>query len=271
MRLVLPVVLAATCLAGSTSSARLASNRLASNRLASNRLASNRLASNRLSSNKLDPSQLDANDLVLTADGRDVLSYLIGCALPADVTLHADVDGQTYDFPGNLGLAPRWVTHRLSGKDKRWISACMLARINAHDTAEAISLRGPNAALTVGIDEAALYTVVEGSFYGNIFTKDPDPIIWIACRGEGQAMGEFGGLVDRDCTEPDPVNPGLTQCGFTSAGDCADYTPAFPSPYACEDTSVTGGYYEKCHDAPGVGKWPHTKKYKEVITTFVTP
>src|SRR5689334_2750421 len=61
---------------------RLASNRLASNRLASNRLASNRLASNRLASNSL---ALTANpetaDILSTAGGRELYSYIVSCAL----------------------------------------------------------------------------------------------------------------------------------------------------------------------------------------------
>ena len=60
---------------------RLASNRLASNRLASNRLASNRLASNALSSTRLETT-LATTELLATADGREVYSYIISCALP---------------------------------------------------------------------------------------------------------------------------------------------------------------------------------------------
>src|SRR5438093_1254000 len=84
---------------------KLASNKLASNKLASNQLASNRLASNRLATNQLsaDPS---ANDLLSTEDGRYVYSYIVSCALPADVTIVATVDGTTYEFPGGLGLTP---------------------------------------------------------------------------------------------------------------------------------------------------------------------
>lgn len=247
---------------------RLASNRLASNRLASNRLASNRLASNRLASNGVGSVQLAATELLATADGREVLSYLVGCALEPDVTLDAEVDGQEYQFAGDLGLAPRWTRRRLSGKEKRWVSACMLARVNAFATAEAISLRGPHPNLTVSQDESELFTVAEGAFYGDIFRREGDPMIQIACQGEGQAAGEIGGLGLRDCTEPDPANPGLTMCGFTFAGDCADYSPQFPTPYACNDTSA--GYYAQCRERPGLGVWRRLKNYKEVISVFVS-
>jgi hypothetical protein len=54
----------------------------ASNRLASNRLASNRLASNRLASNSLGAAALTSSALIETADGREVFSYIVKCALP---------------------------------------------------------------------------------------------------------------------------------------------------------------------------------------------
>ena len=141
--------------------------------------------------------------------------------------------------------------------------------MNAHATAEPISLRGDYPALALSPGEAEAYTAEEGAFYGQVFTTDDEPINWIACRGQGQAAGEFGGLVVRDCAEPDLLNdPTRTQCGFKYAGDCADFTPVFPSEYACKKFD-TDGFYAQCHDQPGLHKWPTAEKFKEVITVFV--
>jgi hypothetical protein len=269
---------------GAVTKNRLAGNRLAGNRLAANRLAGNRLAGNRLAGNQLAVNQLAATDLLATEEGREVLSYLLNCALPDGTTMEATVPGapdsappetaytctnELCVFDGGLGLAPKWVIRRLRARERRWVSACVLARVNLFTTAEAVSLRGPHDALAVTGEEAALYTLAEGAFYGDIFKEEGEPIIWIACRGEGQAASESGGLNLRDCAEPDPDNPGLTECGFTWAGDCADYSPEFPSPYACKDSSA--GYYEKCHEQPGAGAWLGIKKYREAITVFVSP
>jgi len=266
---------------------RLATNRLATNRLATNRLATNRLATNRLATNALSGSNLEASpesaELLATADGRDVYSYLVSCALPGGIAIEATVPGAADTAPpesnyvctaercvfyGSLGLAEDWIDHRLASKDERWISACIFARVNANDTAEAVSLRGAHLALTVSTDEAELYTVEEGAFYGNLFTHEDDPIDWNVCRGEGQASGEFGGLVLRDCAEEDPGNPGKTYCGFTYAGDCRDYQPQFLTPYACK--SFDAGLYGDCHNASGLGHWPSSKTYREVITVYVS-
>ncbi len=261
---------------------RLASNKLASNRLATNRLASNRLATNALTSTSLDASAA-TSELLSTADGRDVYAYMINCALPDSVTMHASVPGAddtappstlytcangNCSFPGGIGLAEYWVDHKLDPKGQRWVSACLFARVNAHDTAEPISMRGPHDALTVSPDEALQFPIQEGAFYGNLFTGD-DPIDWNACRGEGQAAGEFDGLVDRDCTEPDPLNPGKTQCGFNFAGDCRDYSPALASPFACKFYDADLGIYTDCHNTASDGHW-QSKPYREVITVYVT-
>jgi hypothetical protein len=108
------------------------------------------------------------------------------------------------------------------------------------------------------------------AFYGNIFTDENEPIDWNACRGEGQASSEFGGLELRDCAEEDPANPGQTYCDFNYAGDCADFTPEFPSPYACKSFDASQGIYDDCHATPADGQWSMSKTYRQVITTYVT-
>lgn len=267
---------------------RLATNRLATNRLATNRLATNRLATNRLATNALSSSTLEASEasmeLLATAEGRELFSYLVSCALPPDVTVQALLAGAPDSAPpdtnftcangvcrfdGGLGLAPDWAEHKLTSKAERWVSACLLARVNVHVTAEAISLRGNHPGLAVGQDEAETFILEEGAFFGNVFTHQDDPIEWYACRGRGQAASEEGGLVLRDCAEPDPDNPGYTYCGFIYVGDCADFDE-MPSAYACKNADSAQGSYSECHTAPGPGKWPGARKYREVITAYVS-
>src|SRR6516165_1899681 len=92
-------------------------NRLASNRLASNRLASNRLVETRLQANS------ETADMLNTADGREVYSYIVSCALPEGTMIEADVPGAEDTAPpntiyscnkghcvfsGSVGLAKHW-------------------------------------------------------------------------------------------------------------------------------------------------------------------
>ncbi len=225
---------------------KLATNKLATNKLATNKLATNKLATNKLATNRFRLNSENAQELLSTPDGREVLTYLVGCAVPEGQVLIGTHDGTDYEFFGELGLAPGWLRHRLDHQGKGWVSACMFARVNVHNVSLPVSLRGPHRNLDVSAEERAGWVLEEGAFYGNLFTPGDDPINWIACRGKDQAAGETGGLVDRDCAEPDPANPGKTLCGFKYAGDCG----SFAEEPVCEDFSVRGTFYRRCHSRP---------------------
>lgn len=265
-------------------------NRLAANRLAANRLAANRLAANRLAANALSSTRLEANmataELLETAEGRDVYAYLVSCALGSEITIQAEVPGAndayctngTCTFAGGMGLADYWINHKLNPQGQRWITACVLARVNLYEQAEAISLRGPHDSLVPTLVEFQNFTLEEGAFFGNLFSGDAE-IDWNACRGKGKfeagpGTGTGGSIAMRDCTWPDPANPGKTLCGFNYAGDCASFTTV-PEPYSCKNFEQslfdTQGYYDGCHATPGDGRWPASKAYREVITTYVIP
>ena len=281
--LALMASLAAMLAVASNAEARLASNRLAVNRLAPNQLAAGKLAVAALALPCVSPpstctippcSCANADsfaDLLATAEGIELLGFILSCALPSNVSIVAtDQDGTELEFFGGLGLAPRWLDHPLNKKGQGLVSACLFARVNDNDVTVPLSMRGQGKALAVEAGEAESWTQEEGAFYGQYFTADGEPMIAVACRGRDQAAGEGGGLAERDCAEPDPLDPTHTVCGFTFAGDCADYTPAVPSAYACKKRTAAG-FYGVCHDQSGLKKWPHTKTFKQVITTFVQP
>ncbi len=294
MRLVAPISIA-LALVGcnvddhlhSSSQSVVSHNALASNALASNALASNRLASNRLSSNQLSSNRFNLTnaDLIETDDGREVLTYLVSCAIPEGISLAGtDSQGNQYEFFGELGIAPRWLDHPLNRTEKGWVSACLFARVNVDGVPVQISLRGPSSALTVTPDEQANWTLQEGAFYGMYFTPPGQPINWNACRGRDSEQAQ---LFERACAQPDPQNPGKTLCGFNFAGDCGRYSVA-PTQTACRAFSPNG-YYVNCADdaifAPGddhadeddheagddSGDDNHSHIFRQVITTFVHP
>jgi len=236
---------------------RLTANRLTANRLTANRLTANRLTANRLTANRIELNVIDAEGLLETADGRELLSFIISCAINEDQTLVATFEGNTYEFFGELGLANRWLDRPLDRKGKGWVSACLFARVNANNVAIPVSLRGSHRKLTVTPEEASNWSLQEGAFYGNYFTPVTEPIDWTACRGSDQAAGEFGGLVERDCAEPDPANPGRTICGFKFAGECGKYAPK--QKYACKSFSESGTFYDKCGSSAKFGGKKHHK------------
>jgi hypothetical protein len=79
--------------------------------------------------------------LASTAAKRKQLTYLVRCALPADVTVYADIEGERFTFPGSIGLAPRWLTEAMTPSEERWVSACLLAHVNYFGKHVRISIR----------------------------------------------------------------------------------------------------------------------------------
>ncbi|MCX5741584.1 MAG: hypothetical protein NT062_03690 [Proteobacteria bacterium] len=267
------------------SQAVVSTNALSFNRIATNRIATNRIATNGLGQGVFALDTASAGELLSTPEGRELLTYVVSCALAKTQVLEGSYAGTTYTFGGDIGLASAWVDRALDPSAQRWVSACLLSRVNAHDISVFISLRGQNPHLDVGATEAAAYVVEEGAFYGNVFVEPEAPLIAFACRGLDQAKGETAPgtpLADRDCTEPSTSEstPGKTQCGFTFAGNCGAFAGGSTrhddddddAPHACEGQAKDGGY-RKCHTRASAEPEDDAAatRYREVITVFLTP
>ncbi len=220
---------------GETQDAVTSTNRLAANRLAANRLAANRLAAN----------SLETQDVMGTEGGRELMSYIVGCAIPTGTTLTLnDPLGNAYSYPGWIGLAPAWATRAPTVTERRWVTACLLARTNVNGVTVNISMRSDtNTALLTSATERATYTQAEGAFYGDLFATVP---VTYACsnRGWTSLVGTF-----RACALSS--NGLVTDCGFTYAGPCTT---------ACTDKI-----------APFGGCKGGVTSYPEVITINLTP
>lgn len=265
---------------------QIATNGIATNGVELNGIATNGIATNQISNNLY---LIASTNLLSTTEGRDILKYVVSCAIPKGVTLVGEHEDVTYEFDGDIGLAPAWMERGLRESEQRWVSACLISRVNRFGIPVSISIRGPHPALKVSEPEARDYRVEEGAFFGNVFRAVDEPVIWNACRGKGQAAGDSGTLDLRDCAEPDPANPGYTLCGFKYSGDCADWVRP-SNAYSCQKfqkllpqhvhaddddsndlRSAEGGHYERCHDSAGYGRWPHAERYTEVITVYLKP
>lgn len=262
------------CAVEDTETSELSANAIAANGIAANAIAANGLVSNHVVASLLADGAIATQeatasqaglDLIAAAGGMELFSYIVSCALPEGSVVSATVGGAAHEFHGSLGLAPEWESRGLTLSERRWVSACLLARVNAYGMSVQISMRGAEA-LTPTAAERAEFSVVEGAFYGNVFVSDPSKLEMVACRGAGQAAGEFGGLVNRDCTEP--AANGLTQCGMKYAGDCLDFTPASPSPRACAYSM--DGNYTNCTAQASLLPRPALST-AEVVTVYVRP
>ena len=215
-------------------------NGLSYNGLSYNGLSYNGLSYNGLSYNGLSYNGLLMEDLKDPA-AREMLAFVVGCALPDDVHFDIEIEGVTYGFDGELGLAPEW-GHDNGSCNKScqsWVSACVISRVNYLGQSLLISLRGKDNALETSLAERQTFTEREATYFGNIFTE---PKQMQACLSPGQTE------ISRVC------GPSLDDCPIEVVGQCDD---------VCNKERWDGSF-DKCEDSSG-------KTQKGAITVFLDP
>lgn len=153
--------------------------------------------------------------LFATEHGREQFAYLVSCAIPSTKTISIKAGGVTYSFKGAMNLASGWINQPLAVQSYKVVSACMLARTNFYGVAVPISMRGPG--LATPSWEVAAFTVLEGAFWGDVFTATGTVN---ACTSPAKLAGStVSTLPLRECTVS--VDGITTKCGFKYAGDCS--------------------------------------------------
>jgi hypothetical protein len=109
--------------------------------------------------------------LMTTVDGRNTISYLVRCALPAGHQItKQDQNNNWYTFKGALGVAPSWETGECDLTCQQAVSACMMAHINTAGVHIPLWIDSPLTAIGWGLNPQ--YPNREGTFFGNIFTPN---------------------------------------------------------------------------------------------------
>jgi hypothetical protein len=206
-----------------------------------NAITSNAITSNAITSNALkDPN------------ARLLFKYIVSCALPPTMHVDLTIDNVDYSFPGEIGLTPKWGIPGgvCTETCQRWVSACVLARVDYLGAKVDISLRGPHANLATSLAERAAFTVREGVYYGNIF-RDPAEQERYACVAPGRK-----GL-------PRVCGPTLDGCIVDATGWCNN---------TCGGTLPDGAYLD-CHDSMRVNnQFPiGSENFPTSVTVFIKP
>jgi hypothetical protein len=227
----------------STTSA-LVDNSLTANSLTANSLTANSLTANSLTANSLTANSLTANSLTANALrdplSRELLKYVVSCALDDGDSISIKIDGARYEFDGSLGLAPEWAHGACDQSCQRWVTACVLSRVDAKGVKREISIRGDNPALRPDWHEMHDYQVREASYFGNLFVPNRPRFL---CLAPGQTEDE------RVCGDS------LASCPMTVVGDCDD---------ACDH-----GPFRSFTDCSDAGRSGHGHIYPETITVFL--
>ncbi|WP_437689112.1 hypothetical protein [Sorangium sp. So ce176] len=233
-------------------------NALTRNALTRNALTRNALTRNALTRNALTRNALMGNSFTSEAlrdpESRELLSFIVSCALPEDESFKVEVGGKSYTFTGELGLAPEWGTRQGSCGEtcQEWVSACLLARVNYRGEHVTISIRGQNEALSSTKRERERYDVPEATYYGNVFLETQRRF---ACLAPGKRS------IPRVCGDS------LNNCVVDVVGDCRD---------VCDGPRADGSFLH-CSDSepllelPCGGRIfpPRTDRYKSSVTVFL--
>jgi hypothetical protein len=87
-----------------------------------NRLTFDRLTFNSLEGDRMENSRLSVdsfNGLEATAEGRELLVYVICCALAQSDVVSVQYEDVVYEFSGLLNLTPEWVQRGLNENEQR--------------------------------------------------------------------------------------------------------------------------------------------------------
>jgi hypothetical protein len=195
------------------------------------------------------PPLRPGSNLESTAYGRDLLKYIVRCAMPHGKSIDIGHGDEPQVAEGAFGLAPDWSKAPLSPEGRRWVSACVLSFVNALGEHVLISMRGgnPNLRATVTAAERKDFTFQEAAFYGDIFSETPTAYV---CRGRGGPVASPS-RAKRLCSDPS-IRPGVSQCDMIITGNCAD---------VCAKEDPIDHAFSGCRGAD--------RSYDEVVTVFL--
>ena len=143
-------------------------------------------------------------------------------------------------YPGLLGLASSWASSALSTTGQQWVSACLASRVNWYGVHVDISSRGNHTSLgTTHAERTTDYPVIEGAFFGNLFTSYRYRTVDAAFRLDGELLRADvrpGVGVTADLSQMPAPRPAGSPCG--SLKEARRF--AGPLPYTFHHEPQTG-------------------------------
>jgi hypothetical protein len=192
----------------------------------------------------------------ISADCREVLRSAVECALTQDQSVTDPVTGDVYT--GWWGLAPSWLNNTLDTAGRRYVTACMVQRLNYSGTSVPILLEGPHPAIAVNPTYSLQSPIAESTAYGDLFSSTTPllgilPAFNVAVCWENllpQSCGLLGLplLFEKRICDDAPL------CGLLPVGPCA---------LACQQN----GPYWQCSPGLLTPPWTQTVRVKLDSTT----
>lgn len=105
----------------------------------------------------------------VSSDCREVLRSAVECALTPDQSVSDPVTGELYT--GWWGLAPSWLGEVLSVEGRRYVTACMVQRLNYYGASVPILLEGPHPGIAQSATFGPQYPISESTVFGDLFSS----------------------------------------------------------------------------------------------------
>lgn len=190
-----------------------------------------------------------------TESCRHVLRSAVECALTPDQSVVDPVTGELYT--GWWGLAPSWSSNVLETQGRRYVTACMVQRLNYYGASVPILLEGPSSPIARNASFDARYVLEESTVFGDLFSSTTPllgllPAFNVYVCWESllpQSCGLLGlPLLEKRICDDVPL------CGLVTLGPCA---------LSC----VEDGPYWKCQPGPHDSWWTETVRVKLEMAT----
>ncbi len=181
---------------------------------------------------------------------RQVLRSAIQCALTPEQSVTDPVTGEHYT--GWWGLAPGWLGNGLETQGRRYVTACMVQRLNYYGASVPILLEGRHSALAQSASYSQEYPLAESTVFGDLFSSTTPllgvlPAFKVYVCWESllpQSCGPLGlPLLEKRICDDAPL------CGLMTLGPCGA---------SCTEE---GGYW-KCRPGLLAPAWPETVRVK---------
>jgi len=159
----------------------------------------------------------------VSSDCRQVLRSAIECSLTQDQSVTDPVTGEVYS--GWWGLAPGWLGSALDMDGRRYVTACMVQRLNFYGTHVPILMEGPHPALAQSASFAPEYPMAESTVYGDLFSSTTPlgtllPAFNVFACWEN-ALPQSCGLLGLPLLFEKRICDDAPLCGLITLGPCA--------------------------------------------------
>jgi hypothetical protein len=156
-------------------------------------------------------------------DCREVLRSAVECALTPTQSVSDPVTGELYT--GWWGLAPSWRDEILNVEGRRYVTGCMVQRLNFSGTSVPILLEGKHPAIAENLTYGPQYPVEESTAFGDLFSS-PTPLLGILPAFQVYVCWES--LLPQSCSPlglpllfEERICDDAPLCGLMTLGPCA--------------------------------------------------